>query len=308
MKISFAIPCYGSEHTITGVVEELRQTMRSVPEYNYEIIMVSDASPDNVFEVIQKICYEDQEHCKGAEFARNFGQHAALMAAYRIASGDYILSLDDDGQAPIESVPQMIEALKGNDLVFGSYAHKKHNIFRNLGSKVNDWMAEFLLGKPRDLRVTSFFAMRSFIKDEILKYDNAYPYLLGLVLRTTEKIVNVPVSHRERADGRSGYGFRKLLRLWFNGFTAFSVVPLRIATFCGFFCALLGFGGVVWSILNKLLRPEVPLGYTSLMTAIIFIGGMLMLMLGMIGEYIGRTYICINKAPQYVIRNTTLDN
>lgn len=307
MKLSFVIPCYGSERTIARVVEELRQIMMSLPEYSYEIIMVSDASPDNVYKVIQELCKADSEHCKGAELARNFGQHAALMAGYRMATGDYILSLDDDGQAPIESVPQMIEALKGADLVFGSYAHKKHNIFRNLGSKVNDWMAEFLLGKPKNLHVTSFFAMRRFIKDEILKYDNAFPYLLGLLLRVTKSIVNVPVNHRERTEGRSGYTLRKLLRLWINGFTAFSVVPLRIATLCGFLCAVLGALGGIWCIVNKILHPDAPLGYSSMMTTIMFVGGMIMLMLGMIGEYIGRTYICINKAPQYVIRSTTVE-
>jgi len=305
MKISFAIPCYGSEGTIESVVDELKQAMLTLPDYAFEIIMVSDASPDNVYQVIRKICEADPEHCTGAELARNFGQHAALMAAYRMASGNYILSLDDDGQAPVEAVPQMIAALQEQDLVFGSYDHKKHNVFRNLGSKVNEWMAEFLLGKPDKLQITSFFAMRRFIKDEILKYDNAYPYLLGLLLRTTKNIVNVPVNHRERTIGQSGYTFRKLLRLWINGFTAFSVVPLRLATLCGFLCAFLGLCGVLWCIINKLLRPAVPLGYSSLMTVIIFVGGMLMLMLGMIGEYIGRTYICINKAPQYVIRNTT---
>ena len=308
MKVSFAIPCYGSEHNIGAVVAELRQTMRSLPEYEYEIVMVSDASPDQVYKVIQKICAEDPEHCRGAELARNFGQHAALMAAYCLATGDRILSLDDDGQAPLESVPRMLEALNEADVVFGSYSQKKHNIFRNLGSKINDRMAEFLLGKPKNLHVTSFFAMRRFVMDEILKYDNAYPYLLGLLLRTTKNIVNVPVDHRERAIGRSGYTFRKLLHLWINGFTAFSVVPLRMATLCGFFCAFFGFCGVLWCIINKFVRPDVPMGYSSMMTTIVFIGGILMLMLGMIGEYIGRTYICINKAPQYVIRTTTTES
>ena len=308
MKVSFAIPCYGSEHNIGAVVAELRQTMRSLPEYEYEIVMVSDASPDQVYKVIQKICAEDPEHCRGAELARNFGQHAALMAAYCLATGDRILSLDDDGQAPLESVPRMLEALNEADVVFGSYSQKKHNIFRNLGSKINDRMAEFLLGKPKNLHVTSFFAMRRFVMDEILKYDNAYPYLLGLLLRTTKNIGNVPVDHRERAIGRSGYTFRKLLHLWINGFTAFSVVPLRMATLCGFFCAFFGFCGVLWCIINKFVRPDVPMGYSSMMTTIVFIGGILMLMLGMIGEYIGRTYICINKAPQYVIRTTTTES
>ena len=309
MKLSFVIPCYGSERTIQGVVAELRQVMKSLPEYSYEIVMISDASPDQVYKVIQELCKADLEHCKGAELSRNFGQHAALMAGYRMTDnrGDFIISLDDDGQAPIESVPQLLDALKEADLVFGSYTHKKHSFFRNLGSKVNVWMAEILLGKPKKLQVTSFFAMRRFIRDEILKYDNAYPYLLGLLLRATKNIVNVPVNHRERAEGRSGYTLRKLLRLWINGFTSFSVVPLRIATFCGFFFAFLGALGIVWCILNKLLHPDAPMGYSSMMTTILFVGGMLMLMLGMIGEYIGRTYICINKAPQYIIRSTTVE-
>jgi len=305
MKLSFVIPCYGSEKTIAGVVSELKQTVRSIPDCHYEIIMVSDASPDNVFQVIEKICMEDPEHCKGAELARNFGQHAALMAGYRMATGDYILSLDDDGQAPVESVPQIIEALKESDVAWGSYAQKRHSFFRNLGSKVNDWMAEILLGKPKDLHVTSFFGMRRFIRDEIVKYNNAYPYLLGLLLRATKNMTDVPVNHRARAEGRSGYTFGKLLRLWVNGFTAFSVVPLRLATLCGFFCAGLGAVGVVLCIVNKIIHPDAPMGYSSLMTVVTFIGGILMLMLGMIGEYIGRTYICINQAPQYVIRTTT---
>lgn len=307
MKISFTIPCYRSEKTLPAVVSELKSVMANFSGFSYEIIMVSDASPDHVFQVIQKLCHEDPEHCKGIELARNFGQHAALMAGYGIADGDYIFTLDDDGQAPLESIPQLIESLKESDLVFGYYAHKKHHYLRNLGSKINDRMAEFLLGKPRNLHVTSFFAMRRFVRNEILKYDNAYPYLLGLLLRTTKNIVNVPVNHRERAEGRSGYTFLKLLKLWLNGFTAFSVVPLRIATFFGFLCAILGFCGAIWCIVNKFLHPTVPQGYSSIMTAIIFIGGILMLMLGLIGEYVGRTYICLNNAPQYVIRNTTLE-
>ncbi len=306
MKLSFAIPCYGSERTLEAVVKELRQVMTSLPAYSYEIVMVSDASPDNVFQVIKDLCREDPGHCRGAELAKNFGQHAALMAAYRMTTGDYILSLDDDGQAPVESVPEMVDALKRSDVVFGAYRNKKHGVLRNLGSRVNDRMAEILLGKPKDLQVTSFFGMRRFIRDELIKYNNAYPYLLGLLLRTTKNMTDIPVDHRVRTEGRSGYTLRKLLRLWINGFTAFSVVPLRAATLCGFLCAVLGAFGIVLCIVNKILHPDAPIGYSSMMTVIIFIGGMLMLMLGMIGEYIGRTYICINQAPQYVIRSTTV--
>ena len=163
-------------------------------------------------------------------------------------------------------------------------------------------MAEKLLKKPKQLSVSSFFALRRFIVDEIINYNNAYPYILGLLLRSTKRIGNVTVVHRSRKIGRSGYTFRKLVSLWLNGFTAFSVVPLRIASFCGFLFSFIGFFCMCYCILNKLLHPQVPIGYSSIMTAIIFIGGVLMLILGMTGEYIGRIYICLNKSPQYVIR------
>ena len=138
--------------------------------------------------------------------------------------------------------------------------------------------------------------------DEMLRYQNAYPYVIGLVLRTTRNISNVTVEHRDRREGESGYTLKKLLGLWFNGFTAFSEKPLRIATAVGMLCAAAGFLYGLYTIVKKLVNPLVPIGFSSLMAAIMFIGGMLMLMLGLVGEYIGRMYICMNNAPQYVVR------
>jgi len=309
MKISFVIPCYGSEHTVASVVDDLRKIIRTLNVDDYEIILVSDASPDNVFSVIRDLCIKDPDHLYGMELAKNFGQHAALMAGYRKTTGDIVFSLDDDGQAPIESVPALINELeKGADVVFGAYDKKKHNIFRNFGSYLNDFMAEKLIGKPKNLQVTSFFAAKKFIIDRITQYDNSFPYLLGLILQATKHFSNVPVKHRERLQGTSGYNFKRLFSLWINGFTAFSVKPLRLATLIGFMCAIFGFLLGFWVIINKIIHPDVPAGYSSIMAVIIFIGGVLMLLLGMIGEYIGRIYICINKSPQYVIRETTRTN
>ena len=179
---------------------------------------------------------------------------------------------------------------------------KRHSGFRNLGSRINDWMACWLLDKPSGLKVTSFFVARRFVIDEMLKYAGPFPYVIGLVLRATRKIANVPVEHRDRAEGVSGYTFAKLLGLWMNGFTAFSVKPLRLASFAGVLCSLLGFGFGVWAVINKLfINPDAPIGYSSLMAAVLFIGGVLMLVLGLIGEYVGRIYICINQSPQYVV-------
>lgn len=308
MKISFVIPCYRSERTIEGVVSEIKDVVSQRLDVDYEIVMVSDHSPDNVYSVIERLCREDWAHCRGLELARNFGQHSALMAGYAHSDGDVVFSLDDDGQAPVESVFALIDKLEngGFDVVMGSYPRKRHSLFRNFGSAVNDVMLCCLLGKPKDLHVTSFFAMRRFVVDAMLNYGGAFPYIAGLLFRITKNIANVEVLHRERADGISGYTAGKLLSLWLNGFTAFSVKPLQVATFAGLTMSVAGFAFGIWTVIRKLfIVPDMPMGYSSTMSVILLTGGMLMIMLGLIGEYVGRIYICINQSPQYVIRRST---
>lgn len=301
-KISFVIPCYNSAKTIEGVVEEIRETMENLEQYIYEVVLVNDCSPDETFQVIRKIC-QSQSHIYGLDLAKNFGQHGALMAGFHQVSGDIIVCLDDDGQTPASEVGKLLQKIEaGDDVVYASYAHKKHSLFRNFGTYMNEKMAEFLLGKPRELFVSSYFAARKFVIEEMMKYENAYPYVIGLVLRTTKRISNVEVDHRERQIGQSGYNFKKLLALWFNGFTAFSTKPLRIATVSGSLFALVGFGYGIYTVIKKFLIPQVPIGFSSLMSALMFIGGMVLLMMGLIGEYIGRMYICMNNAPQFVVR------
>jgi len=226
------------------------------------------------------------------------------MAGFYQVTGDILVCLDDDGQTPADEVGKLLAEIEaGQDVVYASYDHKKHSMFRNFGSWVNEKMLQFLLGKPKELFVSSYFAARRFIVDEMLRYENAYPYVIGLVLRSTKKIVNVPVNHREREIGTSGYTLGKLLGLWFNGFTAFSTKPLRIATASGTIFAGLGFLYALYTIIKKFVNPAVPMGFSSLMSAILIIGGLILLVLGLVGEYIGRMYICMNNAPQFVVRD-----
>lgn len=301
-RVSFVIPCYRSEQTITHVVDEIRTTMTGINKYEYEIVLVNDCSPDNTFEVIRSLCTAD-ERITGINLAKNFGQHAALMAGFRQAQGDIVVCLDDDGQTPADEVGKLLAKIEeGADVVYAKYDHKQHSAFRNFGSHVNELMTRMMLGKPKELFISSYFAAKKFIIDEVVRYENSYPYVIGLVLRATKNIVNVNVNHREREVGASGYTLKKLLGLWFNGFTSFSVQPLRIATIVGGSCAALGFLYAIYTIIKKFVNPAVPLGFSSLMSVILFIGGMLMIMLGLIGEYIGRIYITLNNSPQYVIR------
>ncbi|MBQ7430326.1 MAG: glycosyltransferase family 2 protein [Butyrivibrio sp.] len=302
-KISYVIPCYRSEKTIESVITEIEETMSFLQNYTYEIVLVNDGSPDNTWGKICEIV-KDHKEVRGFNFAKNFGQHAALMAGLNNVTGDIIICLDDDGQTPANEATKLIRAIEdGADAVYAKYDNKKHSAFRNFGTAMNEWMTEVMLGKPKKLYVSSYFAVRRFVVDEMIKYKGSYPYVIGLVLRTTKNIVNVDVNHRSREIGTSGYNFAKLLGLWVNGFTAFSIKPLRIATVMGGVFAFIGFIYGIYTIIKRLVLPDIPAGFSALMAAIIFFGGMTMLMLGMAGEYIGRTYISINENPQYVIRD-----
>ena len=299
-KISFVIPCYRASATIARVVDEIEQTFPDTS--SYEVILVNDASPDEGA-TWAETCV------RGIDLARNFGQHAALLAGLRSTKGEMVVCLDDDGQTPPSEAPKLIAALEeGADAVYARYLNKQHSVARNFGTALNEWMARVMIGKPKALYVSSYFGVKRFVADEMVRYTGAYPYVIGLVLRTTANIVNVDVNHRARASGVSGYTFGKLFSLWLNGFTAFSIKPLRMASLFGCLLAIGGFLYGIWTIFKHFfLSLEQPLGWSALMSAVLFIGGMILLMLGMVGEYIGRLYINNNHSPQYVIRETTED-
>lgn len=301
-KISFVIPCYRSENTVGSVVDEIVGTVTGHGGYDYEIILINDNSPDRVIDTIKALS-KANPRVKGLDLSRNFGQHSAIMAGFTYLTGDIVVCLDDDGQTPANEVFKLIDKLGDFDLVFAEYKNKQHSGFRNFGSKVNDMMACWLLSKPKDLKIMSYFACRRYVVDEVLRYENPYPYMSGLLLRATKKVTNVEVNHRERVEGSSGYSLKKLLLLWINGFTSFSVKPLRFATFLGFITAAAGFLFGIYVIIHKIVVPESLLGWSSTMAALLFLGGMIMLMLGMVGEYVGRIYLSINRAPQFVIRD-----
>ena len=302
--ISFVIPCYRSSQTLPGVIQEIKDTMKTLKNYEYEIVLVNDSSPDDTFCVITGLCREN-DNITGINLAKNFGQHAALMAGFHYVKGDVVVCLDDDGQTPACEVGRLLAGIEeGADVVYAKYNHKHHSGFRNFGSHVNEVMTRIMLGKPKDLYVSSYFAAKRFVVDEMIRYEYAYPYVIGLVLRTTKNIVNVEIDHRDRQAGESGYTLKKLLGLWFNGFTALSVKPLRVATVTGTICALCGFAYGIYTIIKKIFiqPPDLVIGFSALMSVIVFMGGMLMLMLGLVGEYMGRMYVSMNNSPQYVIR------
>lgn len=304
-KISIVIPCYRSEKTIAPVVEEI---ITYVDKWDYEIILVCDGSPDNVWDEIKKL--QSKYHTvHGILFSKNFGQHAATLAGYRHATGDIIVTMDDDGQSDPSAIERMIEKLhEGYDVVYAKYPVFEKTLFRVFGSWLNRKMAEILTGKPVGIQGNSYYVMRRFVKDEMIRYTNSFPYLGGLVFRVTSNIAEVDVEHRGRKEGNSNYTIGKLVKLWINGFTAFSVLPLRIASLLGIVFSCIGFILGLVFVIRKLLNPDIILGFTSLIVIILFLGGVILLSVGLIGEYVGRIYIGQNQAPQYVIKEETFNS
>ena len=309
MLLSFVIPCYRSAKTLGRVVADIEDQCSQHPEYSSEIILVNDGSPDNTFEVIEELT-QKYDNVVGIDIAKNQGQQNALMAGFRAARGDIILASDDDGQTPVETSFQLIDKLleEDYDVVCAKYTDRGHrSLFRRLGTWADHKMVKVFLEKPDDINTAIFFAAKRFVIDEIVRYENPFPYWTGLLLRTTHNIGNVEVTQKDRLQGHSGYNLRKLLGLWINGCTTFSIKPLRFATLTGTIIAFIGFITIIVLAIQKIVNPNMMSGWSSIIATMLLIGGLIMMMLGVIGEYIGRMYLSINGSPQYVIRRV-IDN
>lgn len=303
MLHSIVIPCYNSDQTIRKVVESTMEEMNRLGKKEYEFILVDDYSPNNPKTItVLKELAEEYEAVKVIELAYNSGQHNAIMAGLNYASGDVIIAMDDDGQThPSQLQFLFAELEKGYDVVYGYYEKKKHSLFRNFGSYVNHLTVRYLIGKPKDMKVSSFWMIRRFVRDSVITYQSPYTFLQGLFLRTTKNISCVPIQHFEREVGESNYTFKKLLKLWSN-VIGFSVVPLQLATRLGYLFSAIGLIGVVVVLIHKIMRPAVPIGWSSMIVSLFFFSGIILLFMGLIGEYIGRMFLEMHKTPQFVVR------
>ena len=272
-KISFVIPCYRSEKTIKKVVDEIVNLMEQHKEYGYEVVLVNDCSPDNVWETIKELrnCYNNK--IRAYSFSKNFGQAAAVICGFSHVSGDYIVSIDDDGQSPIDATFPALEYLKENnfDVVYGIAEEAKHSLFRRLGSKVNSYMAKLMFDRPTDKRIVNFTIFKRFVVEEMTHYNHSYTYISGLVYRSTQNVGYLKVNHRQRISGSSGYSWKKLISVWVNGFTAFSIKPLRLASYLGILVAIIGFIFGIITLIRKLVNPAIAVGWSSIMMVMLIL-------------------------------------
>lgn len=301
IALSIVIPVYNSENTISDLVDLLIRELNE--EYNLEIVLVNDCSKDNSEKVCINLYCKHKGLVKFYSLAKNVGEHNAVMAGLNKVTGDFTIIMDDDFQNPVSEVKKLVSYAKDKEyhVVYTYYDKKQHSSGRNLGSMFNDRIANIMLKKPKDLYLSSFKLLNQFIVHEIIKYDLPYPYIDGLVLRSTSNIGKIKVSHSQRSEGKSGYTFSKLVSLWLNMFTNFSILPLRVAIVLGFIFAFLGFALGIQTIIEKISNPSLPLGFSALAVSIFIFAGVQLISLGLIGEYVGRIFLSQNKRPQFTV-------
>lgn len=305
-KYSIVIPCYKSALTIGKVVRTTVTELQTLKIDDFEFVLVNDCSPDNgkTYEAITTLA-NTMNNVVAIDLAKNVGQHNAVMAGLNYAEGNYIIAMDDDMQTHPSQIHKLLEEIEnGYDVVYAYYPQKKHSWFRNLGSKINSWSVRKLIGKPKELKTSSFWIIKKFVRDYVIQYKSPYSYIQGLFLRTTKNIKCVPVEHFEREIGSSNYTLKSLIKLWSN-IIGFSVVPLRLASICGAVFSCVGILGAATIFIRKLLFDISVAGWSSLMIINCFFSGIILLSLGLIGEYLGRFFLANNNQPQYVIRSVT---
>ncbi len=302
--LSVVIPVYQSESILSKLAEKLGQTLPALFGDSFEVILVNDCSPDRSREVLLDLARE-RSWWKVVNLRKNAGQHNAIMAGLRVARGRQIITMDDDLQHNPDDIPQLLAALDGGyDVCYAGFHSKQHALWKKIGSAFNDRVAVYLLGKPPGLYLSPFRAMISGIRDELIKFTGPNVYLDGLILANTTRITSIKIDHHARADGQSGYSLRKSVSLWLKMATSFSVFPLRLASLTGMAVSVLGFLLAIAFVVQRFTVNAMPVGWASLMVCALIIGGIQLLALGVIGEYLGRALRHINATPQVVIEST----
>jgi len=298
--LSIVIPVYNGAKSIGELVQMLENLEIAG---GHEIVLVVDGSPDDSLAICRRLVERARVPITLIDHARNFGEHNAVMTGLRHARGTFVITMDDDLQNPPSEVKRLLEYAQatGNDVIYTTYKRKEHAYWRNLGSRFANWVADVLMEKPKGLYLCSFRCMSAFLVQQVTRYEGPFPYVDGLIMQTTQKIGTLEVAHLPRADGRSNYTLRRLVRLWLNIFVNFSVMPLHLSTAAGLALSVLGVIGVA-SVVIEAVFFGTPQGWASLMAATLLLSGVQLLILGILGEYMGRLFLTANGKPQGVVR------
>lgn len=298
-EISIVIPVYNSSSILPDLSARISAALSNIP---HEVIFVNDCSLDNSWETLQSLL-TSCPNCTAINLVKNSGQDNAILAGLRHTKGNYAVIMDDDLQHAPEDIPALYEKCKqGYDVCYALYEKKKHNFLKKIGSKINGRIARLLLNKPKGIYLSPFKIIRRSIVDEIVRFSGPYPYIDGILLTITHNICQIKVRHYKRLSGKGNYNFFRSFSVLFRLFSGFSVVPLRIMTLVGLAIVLLGLGLIIYYLYEFYVLKDFVEGWTTIVVLVIFFGGMTTMLLGLIGEYIGRIYLTLNNKPQYLIK------
>lgn len=299
--LSFVIPLYNSAETIEAVVRDIEAL---AVDGGHEIVLVNDGSADATAEVCRTLLRNGRVPITYVEHARNFGEHNAVLTGWRHARGLHIVNLDDDGQNPPAEAVKLWQHARANglDVVYGHYEVKQHSLWRNMGSRLTNRMTDWALDKPQGFYLSSFRCVSAFAAKQVAPYVGPYPYLDGLLLQVTQRIGSINVRHEARTAGASGYTLRRLVRLWLSAWLNFSVLPLRAATVVGLITAALGLIAFATVVYLWLEDRGPGYGWGWVMSGVLIFSGTQLVILGLIGEYLGRMFLAVNQRPQAVVR------
>ena len=303
MNLSVIIPVYNSSSIILKLVSKISEEILKIKRIStYQIVLINDCSEDSSWSEISKICNQEK-FIVGINLMKNYGQHNAIMAGINIAEGDYVITMDDDFQHSPTEISNILDRMEeGYDVCYTNYKNNKYNAFKIFSSQLNNKISNFLINKPKNIYLSSFKCFTKKICEEIKKYDGPFVYIDGLIFDITKNVSSVDVEHLERMTGNSNYNIFKLISLWLRVLTNFSIVPLRISTIAGFFMTFVSFCSILVIVSIKLLNPTIAAGWASIISVLLFFSGLQFIVLGLIGEYIGRSYLNLNKKPQFVVR------
>lgn len=300
-EISVVIPVYKSEKCIPELTKQISDALK---DFNWELILVNDCSPDNSWTEIKKVAAENN-NITGINLRKNGGQDLAILAGLNHAKGKWIVIMDDDLQHSPYDIPKLYaQAQKGFDVVYADFKQKKQKLWKNLGSWLNGKVSEITLGKPKGIYLSPFKIISGSVVKEMCKLNNLFPYIDGLIFQVTKNITQINIEHHKREYGKSNFTLLKSMQVFFRMMFGFSTFPLNFATYIGFFSSTMGFLLAIYFLVKFLLGLEPLTGWTSLIMVILILGGLILLALGIIGKYIGQMYLTINNSPKYIVKET----
>lgn len=304
MLVSIVIPCYNSENSIRQVVDLTLAEFERLPGYECEFVLVDDCSPDGTYAEIRRLAAE-RPCVRGITLMRNFGQHNGIMCGLNHARGDLVMGMDDDLQTHPSQIPALIRKMEeGYDVVYGVYRQSANGPIKNFTSWLNRVTAQKLLERPRDIETSNFWLITRAVRDQVIQYRNYNPYVEALFGRMTNRIGNVMIEHHAREQGSSNYTLGKLAKLWLSYFN-YTVLPLRMVSCIGVVSAAVGFLYAIFVLVRRIVVPDVPAGWSSIICILLFFFGLILLTLGIIGEYVGNLVLPANGTPQFIVRETT---